>query len=124
LNDNNWDVKTQKQDEPLVDILLRDAFDVVEIYSSDQVENLEDAFSLTLVGGYSEVEGLHQLMVQHRRSYAAYLQAIRTVRLNRNETTENTTQPDGADDPFTFQGYCIIVNGRKHGLTKNGCTTV
>ncbi len=110
---------TECSNEPAIDILRRDVFEAMPCDPS-QLDEREDAFSLTLVLGYPYTADDHTRkdLDKHRLDYAAYLQASRGPR--RAKMTDSEAASPELGNGHVFQERLLFWDHRKMACTHQG----
>jgi hypothetical protein len=136
LNPDIWDEDTRAADKPLIDLLftrVQQAFNkhCHDRYSevvSTSTKSIEDAFSLTMVRQYATEEEFN--LVEHQRSFKAYLQAARQLMAKHSTSTRKRMRGtvrkwlaslrSGSSSAFTYESILGYAHNRRFAITESG----
>jgi hypothetical protein len=128
LNPDLWDEKTKNANRPFLESLLIEVQQAFSLHCCDRHPDIsakkafiEDDFSLT-IGGDLRVEPDPSNLVEHRRGFAAYLQAARNLQGTHSEhaQTGDAGQNLGASSLHLFTARVGYARNRRFAISESG----
>jgi hypothetical protein len=128
LNPDLWDENIKNADQPFLESLLLEVQKAFYLHCrgqhpdlSDKTVSIEDDFSLTM-GGDKFVEPNPSNLVEHRRDFAAYRQAVRNLQGTHSEDarTGDSGQNLTENSPYLFADRVVYKHSRRFAITESG----